>query len=59
MRCLACTEAFNLLDLPWASVDYENYMTMFCSSEVLSSGQESEIGKGENQPQMFAVRQQK
>lgn len=57
VRCLACTEALNLLDLPWASVDYENYMAMLCSSYVLSSVQRSEIGKGENRPQMFAVGQ--
>lgn len=49
--------AYNLLDLPWASVDCENYITMLCSFEVLSSVLKSEIGKGENQPQMFAVRQ--
>lgn len=49
--------AFNLLDLPWASVDYANYITIFCSSDVLSSVQKREIGKGKNQPQMFAVKQ--
>lgn len=42
--------AFTLLDLQLTSVDYENYMTMLCSSEVLSSVQKSEIGKGETNP---------